>query len=187
VRTVRDRRRALAVALLAVAPLTATMAGCSSTRDLGSEGETKTTIRKIADDAGDEGALAGGSQGAKEMQKIINRLLASNDPCAILTQKDVKGFSIDATALASATAREVLARGVIDVYDHLLDIVGDDAIKPALQKQRDTFVEILQIVDRYTANPTSKQGNDQIRALSTGPEFVKAQHDVDNWTYQHCT
>src|SRR4051812_44651454 len=111
------------------------------------------------------------------MQKIIDRLLASNDACAILTQKDVKGYRIDATTLASSAARQVLARGVIDVYDHLIDIVNDDGIKPALQRQRDTFVQILQIVDRYTANPTSKQGNDQIRALSTGPEFVKAQQD----------
>jgi hypothetical protein len=183
----RQPVRRLAALTLALLLAAATAVSCSESRDLGATGRTKTTIRRVDDPDADEDALAGGSAGAREMQKIIDRLVASNDPCAILTQKDVKGYQIDATTLASTATRKVLATGVIDVYDHLVDIIGDPSVRPALEKQRDTFVQVLEIVNRYTANPTSKQGDDQIRALTTGPEFVAAQNAVATWTINNCS
>jgi len=180
-------RRWLGAALLSL--LIVTPVGCSSSRDIESSDGTKTTIRDLGDDdlVDEDDALAGGSQGAKEIQKIIDKLLASTDPCAILTQKDIKGLKIDATTLASSSARQTLAQGVIDVYGHLIQIVPDAAVKPALETQRDTFVQVLDIVERYTANPTSKQGNDQIQALVTGETFVKAESTVSGWTYANCS
>ena len=182
----RDLRRwAASAALLATTLLPV---ACSSSRDVDSADATKTTIRKLDDGPlVDEDGLLGGSQGAKEIQRIIDRLLASNDPCAILTQKDIKGLKIDAATLASSSARQTLASGVIQVYDHVIQIVPDASVKPALGVQRDTFVKVLDVVERYTANPTSKEGNDQITALVTGEEFVKAQSAVSGWTYQNCS
>ncbi|MFN8053134.1 MAG: hypothetical protein U0Q22_16935 [Acidimicrobiales bacterium] len=179
------RRRSLAIGVLLAAAVVAAPA-CSSTRDLDSADQTGTTIRKLADDLVDEDPLTGGSAGAKELKKIIDRLVASNDPCAILTQKDIKGYQLDPTTLASSSARQTLAQGVVDVYDHLIKIVPDTTITPALQKQRDTFVQVLGIIDRYAANPTSKQSNDQIQALLTGTDFVQAQNAVSTWTYTNC-
>ena len=66
-----------------------------------------------------------------------------NDVCAILTQKDIKGLKIDATTLASSSARRTLASGVVQVYDHVIQIVPDPAIKPALEVQKSTFVQVL--------------------------------------------
>lgn len=161
---------------------------CSSSRDIETAGETKTTIRDLGDeDLVDEDALISGSQGAKEIQKIIDRLVASNDACAILTQKDIKGLNIDATTLASSAARKTLAAGVVKVYDHIIQIVPDAAVKPYLGTQRDTFVQVLDIVERYTANPTSKEGNDQIQALISGDKFVQAQSAVSGWTFSNCS
>ena len=161
---------------------------CSSTKDIESSGETKTTIRDLGGDLVDpDDSLTGGSAGAKAIQKIIDRLVASNDPCAILTQKDIKGLKIDPTTLASSGVRKVLTQGVIDVYDHVINIVPDPGLKPSLVVQRDTFVQVLDIVERYTANPASKQGNDQITALITADSFVKAQSTVSGWTYTNCS
>lgn len=168
------------LAVLALAP------ACSSTRQLSSDERIPTTIRRLPDDGDDAEALAGGSEGARQIQEMIDRLLASDDPCAILTQRDVKGFQLDATTLASSSARRVLTKGVVDVYDHLLALVTDATVRPALQVQRDTFVQVLDLVDRYAANPTSQQGNDQIRALTTGDAFVRAQDVVGGWTVANC-
>lgn len=181
----RDLRRLLTVLVVGTSLLAAV--GCSSSRDVETSEGTKTTIRDLGDEElVDEDGLLSGSQGAKEIQRIIDKLLASNDPCAILTQKDIKGLKIDATTLASSAARVTLASGVIQVYDHVKAIVVDESVKPALEVQKSTFVKVLDIVERYTANPTSKEGNDQIQALVTGEDFVKAQSTVSAWTYTNC-
>jgi hypothetical protein len=171
-----------------LAAMVAVPAACASTKDIESSDQTKSTIRDLGGDLVDpDDVIASGSAGAREIQKIIDRLVASNDACAILTQKDVKGLKIDPTTLASSSARQALTKGVIAVYDHLIDIVPDAAVKPALVTQRDTFVQVLDLVERYTANPTSKQGNDQIQALITGDAFVKAATAVSSWTYANCS
>ena len=90
-----------------------------------------------------------------------------------------------ATPWTEAVSR--LAAGVVKVYDHIIQIVPDAAVKPYLGTQRDTFVQVLDIVERYTANPTSKEGNDQIEALISGDKFVQAQSAVSGWTYQNCS
>lgn len=178
----RARAALVLVPLLVAVPL----AACSSTTDLDSEAPG-TTIRDLGDDplVDDEG-LTSGSQGAQAIQRIIDRLVASNDPCAILTQKDIKGLKIDATTLASSSARRTLAAGVVQVYDHVIQIVTDPTVKPALEVQKSTFVQVLDVVERYTANPTSQEGNAQIQALVTGEDFVKAQGQVSDWTNANC-
>lgn len=184
-RTVRNGRTWLAVVLVVVS--TGLPVACSSTREIDSADVTKTTIRDLGnEDLVDEDGLLSASQGAKEIQRIVDRLVASNDACAILTQKDIKGLKIDATTLASSSARQTLANGVVRVYDHVIQIVPDPAIKPSLGVQRDTFVKVLDVVERYTANPTSKEGNDQIQSLVTSSAFINAQSAVSAWTYQHC-
>lgn len=177
-------RRVLAVALTTVVPF---VAACSSTKDLESGARTKTTIRDLGEDLIDDESVAGGSEGERKLQRVMDQLVASPDPCAILTQNGIQGYSIDPTILASSRARQTLTRGVIDVYNHLLDIIPDPAVKPALVVQRDTFVEVLDVVERYTANPSSKQGNEQIAELVKGEEFVEAATSVSSWTLANCS
>ena len=173
---------ALLIALLMVAAF-----GCASTRELESEGETKSTIRDLGDELPEDDAMAGGSDAAAAMQTIIDKMLASDDACAILTQKVIEGYQIDPTSLASTAARQVLASGVVDVYNHLIAIVNDDKVRPPLTVQRDTFTQVLDLVDRYAANPASKTGNDQIKALVEGQDFVSAANGVSAWTYANCS
>jgi len=185
---VNDHRRFRSVGLALAVVWAISLVGCSSSRDIEADEATGTTIRDLGDDSlvDDEG-LVGGSQAAAEIQRIVDRLLASNDACAILSQKDLKGMTIDPTSLASSAARRTLAQGVLDVYDHLVRIIPDASIKPALQTQQQTFVQVLEVVERYTANPTSKEGNDQIQALVTDSDFVTAESTVSAWTYQNCS
>ena len=178
--------RRYAILATALTLLVATV-GCSSSRDVAYDETTPTTIRRLPGAGLDEANLAGGSAAAKDMQRVIDRLVASNDPCAILTQKEVKGYQIDPSSLASSDVLEVLANGVIDIYDHLVVIVPDPGVVPALRTQRDTFVRVLDVVDRYAANPTSKDGTTQIRSLTQGSDFVKAGSTVSAWTYSHCS
>lgn len=184
--TARRRSAPLGALLLAGLLVCLVAPSCSSSRDLVTDRQTGTTIRVLRDDGSGDDAIAGGSEGARQIQEIIDRLVQSDDACAILTQKDVRGYQIDATTLASSSARRVLTNGVIAVYDHLIKIMKDRAVVPALQSQRDTFVQVLDVVDRYAANPTAKQGNEQINALLTGDAFVQAQNQVAVWTSTNC-
>lgn len=174
--------------------LTAVMAvvftGCTTTKDLPGERSTETTIRRLPDDELlDEAALETGSAAAKNLQAIINRLLTSNDPCAILTQQAIKGYTIDATSLAGSAVRRTMASGVVDVYNHTINLVpaNESTLIAALRVQRDTFVQVLEVVDRYSANPTSTQGNDQIAQLVQSDQFVKASDAVNLWVYSSCS
>jgi PBP1b-binding outer membrane lipoprotein LpoB len=85
---------ALAVALVAV--------GCSRSTDLGSEDVSSTTVRHSATtDPLDAQALATGKQAVNKLQGIVDSMLASNDTCAILTQKDVPKNQLDPSLLTS--------------------------------------------------------------------------------------
>lgn len=179
-------RRIGAAAL--VAALAAT--GCSSTRELSADRSTETTIRRLPDDELlDEEALETGSAAARSMEAIVAKLLASNDPCAILTQQEIRGYNIDATALAGSAVRQTMARGVVSVYNHTINVVPqtEDQLIAALRVQRDTFVQVLDVVDRYSSNPTSRQGNQQIENLVRSDQFVKASEAVNGWIYQNCS
>ena len=186
------RRRAALVRRTGVAALVVALAatGCSSTRELAADRGTETTIRRLPDDELlDEEALETGSAAARSMDAIVAKLLASNDPCAILTQQEIRGYNIDATALAGSAVRQTMARGVVSVYNHTINVVPqtDEQLIAALRVQRDTFVQVLDVVDRYSANPTSRQGNQQIENLVRSDQFVKASEAVNGWIYQNCS
>ena len=173
---------ALAAALLAT--------GCASTRELSADQRTETTIRRLPDDELlNEAALETGSAATRSIDAIVAKLLASNDPCAILTQQEIKGYNVDATALAGSAVRRSMARGVVSVYNHTINVVPqtEEQLIAALRVQRDTFVQVLDVVDRYSANPASRQGNQQIESLVRSDQFVKASEAVNGWIYQNCS
>jgi outer membrane murein-binding lipoprotein Lpp len=163
------------------------LTGCSSSRDLDASVDLTSTTRKLSDaEIPDDDALVSGSAAVAALQELIDRLLASNDACAILTQRDIKDAQLDPTTLASSAARKTLTKGVIEVYDHVIAIVTDQAVKVPLRVQRDAFVEVLDVVDRYSTNPTSKDANAEITNITRGPEFVAAQSAVQAWQFANC-
>ena len=180
------RSPALLLASISVVAALVMLVGCSSTSDIATSRATSSTVR-IAPDAAlnGGGGLSSGSEATRQLQAAIDKLAASNDVCAVLTQRDVKGMKLDSTTLASTEARRVLSAGVVKIYNHLVQI-GDAAIKGALQVQRDTFVSVLDLVDRYTAASSSKQGNEEIQALTQAPQFLAAQQVVTTWIAGHC-
>lgn len=180
----RPERRAAPVVVL-LAALALVVAGCSRTDDLG-EGRTATTVRVVGDDVEREGDLADTSEAARQMQTLVDRLLDSDDACAILTQREASAVQLDPTALLSGSARRVLAEGIVSIYDHLVDLVDDPTVKPALVVQRQTFTQVLDIVDRYADSPTSERGADEIQALSSTPEFLAASQTVNDWVRANC-
>lgn len=177
-------RRALGVAALVVAAMV--LGGCSSSRDLPKGESNGQTLPTLADDGGGD-TLASASAAAKRLQAVIDKLLAEDDACKILTRQDLSDLRIDPTSLASSSARKVLSQGVVDVYDHLMEIIVDPSVDPALQAQRDSFVRVLDIVERNTANPSSKVASDQIRAIVSAPAYVSAGDAVAAWTYANCS
>lgn len=175
--TTRTLRPLLVVLLASVVVL----AGCSTTEDLGFAG-TSTTLRLVQDeDLGDETSAS-----AEQMQGVIDQLLASDDACAILTQRALQTSGIDPAALLSAGARRVLAQGIVDIYDHLIELVGDPVVRPALQVQSNTYAQVLQIVDRYANSPSSARAAQEIQTLTQTPEFVTASQTVTAWVTRNC-
>lgn len=177
--------RAGAVVLASVIAL----GGCTATRELSEPRETGTTIRRLPEDELLDGdVVETGSAAVRRIEEIVAKLLASRDACAILTQQEIKGYSIDPTALAGSSARRAMARGVLQVYNHVINTVPqhESQLIAALRVQRDTFVQVLDVVDRYSANPASSQGNEQIQTLVQSEQFVKAGEAVNAWIYDNC-
>jgi len=182
----RARRSVAAVALALALPLGS--AACSETRTLeGGAEATSTTVRLLEEERGefDEG-LRTGSEAAAEIQRWINDLVTETDPCSILSQKVVQDRSFDPTVLASAAARKALAEGYVQVINHLVALIDDPAVTPALVVQRDSATEILDIVDRYAANPTSREGARQIDAVTAAPAYVEAEATISRWVISNC-
>lgn len=161
------------------------LSGCSTTRDLDATNAGPSTTRRLEGGPG-SGENIGGSVAAKRMQTLIDQLVAEQDPCAILTQKDVAMTQIDPTTFLSAEARRVLASGVVDVYDHLATLIADPSVQPALRTQKETFTGVLGIVERYSSNPTSREQTEQIKALTEGPAAVAAQSSISAWVVSNC-
>lgn len=184
----RVRRRRGATVLLAATLCTlVSLSACSETSEVATSRATSSTVRIAPDDAignGDD-AVTNGSEANRQLQLAIDKLASSNDVCAILTQRDVKGLELDPTTMASAQARKILSQGVLKVYDHLVAI-GDATIKDALRVQRDTYVSVLDIVDRYAIAASSKQSNEEIRAVTSAPQFLAAQQQTATWAATHC-
>ena len=158
---------------------------CAQTDEL-AEGRSSTTLRIGEDDLALGDDLAGSSAAAGQMQDLVDELLASNNACAILNQQAAGAIKLDPTTMMSSSARRVLAKGIVDIYDHLVTLVDDPAVKPALLVQQATFVEVLDIVDRYADSPSSKRGADEIKALAGAPQFVAASQSVATWVTTNC-
>lgn len=182
---VRGAHQCRRVVVLAAISMSVLLGGCSSTRDLDATTAGPSTTRRV-DGGSDGGDNIGGSVAAQRMQSLIDQLLDEQDPCAILTQKDVAMTQIDPTTFLSAEARRVLAAGVVDVYDHLAQLIGDPAVQPALRTQKETFTGVLEIVERYSSNPTSREQTEQIKALTEGPAAVAAQSSISAWVVSNC-
>ncbi|MEZ5323207.1 MAG: hypothetical protein R2698_14265 [Microthrixaceae bacterium] len=114
------------------------------------------------------------SKTIEQLNKVFDRMLASDDACTILSQKAARGARLSPTALSDTRARQTLALGIIKVYNHVVTLVPSPEVKKALVSQRDTFSEILDIVDHYATNPLSAQARTQIDALMKGQEYHSA-------------
>ena len=180
------RRSNRASVVLLVASLACVAAACSSSSDIATSRQPTSTVRIAPDDAiGNGDGLTNGSEAIRQIQAMVDKLSQSTDPCGVLTGRDVKGIKLDPTAMASGEARKVVSQGVVKIYNHLVQI-SDPAIKDALRVQRDTYSQILDVVDRFAAAASSKQGNDEIQALAATPQFLAAQQQVAAWTTTHC-
>jgi len=170
-------RRLLGVAVLCVA-----VAGCSTTSEIDFNGKLPKDPTTTVDPL--EGASAGAA-GVAELRQLIDRLIASPDVCAIMTQRDVAQNQLDPTLFSSAAARRVLATGLVNVFDHLLRI-SDPVILPALQAEKDVFAEVLSVVERYSNDPTSSRATDEIKSLVDSAGFLTAQQDLNFWITENC-
>jgi hypothetical protein len=158
---------------------------CSSTTELDSAAPTTTNPPKAQVDPLDEAGGVIGAAGIQQLQDLVDRLLASNDPCAILTQRDVQGNQLDPTLFTSSAARQVLASGLIDVYDHLIQI-SPVVIRQALTDQKAVFAQILDVVDRYANSPNDPGATTQIEDLLSQPGMVSAQQQINAFIQQNC-
>jgi hypothetical protein len=159
--------------------------GCSQTQDLSSGAVTTTTPKPSTTDVLD-GNGANASAGIDQLQTLVARLLASNDTCAILTQRDVRANQLDPTLFTSSSSRQVLAQGVVQIYDHLLDI-SPVAIRGPLQSEKDVFAQVLAVVNRFADNPTDQTATQQIDDLLKTPTMVNAQQQLNDFITQNCS
>ena len=169
---------ALAVATVAV--------GCSRSTDIGTENVSSTTVRHSATtDPLDAQALETGKQAVDKLQGIIDSMLASNDTCAILTQKDVPKNQLDPSLLTSSSARRVLSDGLVKVFDHLIQI-GPAELKPAFTDQKAIFGQVLTVVNQYANDPSGSKATEQIGALVQSPGYIAAQAQITAWVSANC-
>jgi len=181
-----SRRRPLSVlaaGLLSVVVLGA--ASCSTSREIppyADEGFHRTTT---TGDPLDGAELASGAAGVEELQRLFDRLLASNDPCAILTQRDVAENRLDPTVFTDPGARRVLADGLVRVFDHLISI-APPTITAALQAEKDVFSQVLEVVDRYATNPNDPGATDEIEVLVNSQQFLASGQQISQFVSTSC-
>jgi hypothetical protein len=174
-----------AAMLMVVAAIALVGLGCSQSTDLSSGPVTTTTPKSSTTDPLD-GSAGGSSAGIDQLQTLVARLLASNDTCAILTQRDVRANQLDPTLFTSSNSRQVLAQGVVNIYNHLIDI-SPVAIRGALQDEKDVFAQVLQVVDQYADNPTDQGATQQIDNLLKQPGMVTAQQQLNDFVENNCS
>lgn len=172
------RRWAAAVLVLAGGAV-----GCTRTTELSSELPTTTSPAPETTDSLDQSQAA--TAGIAALEDLIARLLASDDPCAILTQRDVQANQLDPTLFTSSAARQVLAQGLVEVYDHLV-VISPLAIRQPLEDQKGVFVQILQVIDRYADSPDDPQAVEEIDGLLAQPAVVEAQAQLNSFIEQNC-
>ena len=159
--------------------------GCSRTTELDTAAITTTAPPKVEADPLDDDVIAAGSAGVQQLQDLLDRLLASNDTCTILTQRDVRENQLDPTLFTSSAAREVLAQGLIQVFDHLIRI-SPVAIRQPLEDEKAVFTQVLTVVDQYANNPNAPDATEAISDLLEAPGFVQAQAQLNVFINQNC-
>jgi hypothetical protein len=174
-----------AALLMVVAAIALVGLGCSQSTDLSSDPVTTTTPKPSTTDAVD-GDSGNASAGIDQLQTLVQRLLASNDTCAILTQRDVRANQLDPTLFTSSNSRQVLAQGVVQIYNHLIDI-SPVAIRGPLQDEKDVFAQVLQVVNQYADNPTDQTATQQINNLLKQPGMVNAQQQLNDFITNNCS
>ncbi len=181
-------RRGVWVVLAVVVGASLSMTACTDSEDLEVGGlpavdpNRSTTTEDIDGNKG----LVGGAETVEQINAIIDQLLASDDACAILTQKTVADYKIDPTALASPEVFAQLSSGLAQVFDHLMEIT-DATLRVPLQTEKKALAQVLDVVNRYIDNPTDAAATDQIRAIASAPEFVSASTAISLWASENCT
>lgn len=179
-------RRAIVGLLLSALVVVAGLSGaCSRSTDI--EGSPVTTTEKApaTTDPLDSDALITGSEAVAQLQALIDSMLATKDPCAVLTQRDIEANKLDPSLFTSSAARRVVTEGLIDVYDHLISI-SPAAITSALQSQKVVLVEVLGVVERYAADPTNAKATTEIDNLVSAPGYLAAQNQLTSWVSANC-
>ena len=180
------RRRTVTpvVSLLVFMVTMACVASCSGSKELAFDDPVVATTTTTEDPL-DAAELATGAAGIEELQSLFDRFLASDDTCAILTQRDVAENRLDPTLFASPAARRILADGLVQVYDHLIQI-SDPRITAALAAQKDVFAQVLDVVDRYAANPNNPGATDEIEDLVQSEGFLSASQVISAYVSAVC-
>jgi hypothetical protein len=177
-------RRVLILATLVV--LAAAPIACSRSTDIDSVARSTTTERSPATtDPLDADALASGSEAIRKLQAIVDGMLATTDPCAILTQRDVEGNELDPSIFTSSSARKVVTNGLIEVYDHLISISPPEITAP-LTAQKAVFTEVLGVVERYASSGDDTRATQQINTLVSAPGYLAAQTQLTSWVNANC-
>lgn len=168
-----------------LAPLALLAVGCTRSEEIppyADEGFHRVTT---TEDPLEGAELASGAEAIDELQSLFDRMLASNDPCAILTQRDVEENRLDPTLLTNTEARRVLADGLVRVYDHLIRI-SPPQLTPALQAQKDVFNQVLTVVDRYATNPNNPGATGEIETLVNSQDFIAAGQQISQFVAANC-
>jgi hypothetical protein len=174
------------VLTLATLAAVALVPACSRSTDIASTARSTTTERSPATtDPLDADALASGSEAIRKLQDIVDGMLASTDPCAVLTQRDVDENQLDPSIFTSSAARKVVTNGLIQVYDHLIGISPPE-ITAALTAQKAVFVDVLAVVERYASSGDDSKATQQINTLVSAPGYLAAQSQLTAWVSQHC-
>jgi hypothetical protein len=173
--------------LLTLAALAAAPVACSRSTDVDVATQTTTTQKKSPDttDPLDADALASGSEAIRKLQQIIDGMLASKDPCAVLTQRDIDANHLDPSIFTSSSARKVVTAGLIQVYDHLISISPPE-ITGALSSQKAVLVDVLAVVERYASSGDDTKATQQINNLVSAPGYLSAQSQLTSWVSANC-
>jgi len=179
------RRARIGLCLSLILAVVGGVASCSTSTDI--EGSPVTTTQKAPrpTDPLDSDALVSGSEAVAQLQALVNSMLAAQDPCAVLTQRDIKENRLDPSLFTSAAARRVVAKGLVDVYDHLITI-SPAAITSALQSQKAVLIEVLAVVDQYANDPSGTKATKEIDRLVNAPGYLAAQTQLTSWVSANC-
>lgn len=179
------RRVRIGLVLALAVAVVGSAVSCSRSTEI--EGTPVTTTEKAPrpTDPLESDALVTGSEAVAQLQALVNSMLATQDPCAVLTQRDIEANRLDPSLFTSAAARRVVTKGLIDVYDHLISI-SPAAITSALQAQKSVLLEVLAVVDQYANDPSGTKATKEINRLVSAPGYLAAQTQLTSWVSANC-